>query len=130
MSRLVILDLPDPVYEKFSERSKKTHRTIEDELLTAFALNLPMPTLALHTEYSAYDEVLDFLSTAPSPLEIIDFQLSDKARQRASFLLQKQRQQSLTAAEEDELDAYVELGDFLGILRAKTQLKLHKRGLL
>lgn len=130
MSHSVLLEIPDPVYEKYSERSQKTQRSIEDELLTAVALELPISTLSTHPEYTAYDEVIDFLSTAPSPMEIIDFQLSEKNRHRASSLLQKQRQQGLTDAEEDELDAYVDLGDFLGILRAKTQLKLHKRGLL
>jgi hypothetical protein len=38
--------------------------------------------------------------------------------------LAKEREQGLTASEAKELDFYTELGDFLGILRAKAMLHL------
>lgn len=66
---------------------------------------------------------MDFLVSGPSSAQLLQFQLSIEARQRASELLQKDRDQGLTPAESQELDFYVELGDFLGILRAKAQLQ-------
>jgi hypothetical protein len=85
---------------------------------------LPAPdTQALH----AYDEVLDFLSSAPSLADIIQFQLSERARQRAQFLIEKEKAQDLTALEASELDFYIELGDFLGVLRTKAQVQLHTK---
>ncbi|CAN5446572.1 hypothetical protein BH10CHL1_BH10CHL1_38480 [soil metagenome] len=53
------------------------------------------------------------------------FKLSDETKQRANTLLVKERTQGVTEDEAKELDYYVDLGDFLGILRAKAQLQLH-----
>lgn len=120
----VTIELPDVLYQKFAARSRQTKRSLEEELLTAFAVDLPLLPLpdAAHTK--AYDEVLNFLASGPAPAEILQFQLPTEARQRASLLLQKARTQGLTDAENQELDFYVALGDFLGILRAKAQLQL------
>lgn len=76
--------------------------------------------------FKAYHEVMHFLSNNPSPAEIDQFQLSAQARQQARDLLARERTGGLTNAEAQELDFYVELGDFLGILRAKAQLELCK----
>ena len=70
----ITLELPDKVYQHLKRRSQQTNRSLEEELLTAFALDLPILPL--------------------------------------------------TATEAKELDFYVELGDFLGLLRAKALLYL------
>ena len=93
-------------------------------MLTAFALDLPLLPLAESEEFQAYNEVIEFLSGGPSAKEIVHFQLSDKARQRAQTLSAKEKAQGLVVDEAKELDFYVELGDFLGILRAKAMLHL------
>jgi hypothetical protein len=125
MTQSVTLELPDEVYQKFKARSQQTKRSIEEELVTAFALDLsilpPLETGGMR----AYNEVIGFLASGPSVGEIAQFKLSDEIRQRASTLLAKERAQGLTEDEAKELDYYVDLGDFLGILRAKAQLQLH-----
>jgi hypothetical protein len=126
MGHLVTIDLPDELYEKFKARSQRTNRSIEEELLTSFALDLPLLPMLETQTLQAYEEVLDFLTSAPSRSEILRFQLSDSARQRAKFLLEKEKAQGLTSSEASELDFYVELGDFLGILRAKAQQHEHQ----
>lgn len=124
MSRSVTLELPDELYQKFQRRSQQTKRPLEEELLTAFALDLPLLPTAKTEQLQAYDEVLDFLSRGPSAAEIVQFRLSEQARQQTRLLLSKERDYGLTKAESNELDFYVELGDFLGILRAKAQMQL------
>jgi hypothetical protein len=124
MTHSVTLELPDELYQKFKLRSQQTKRSLEDELLTAFALDLPLLPIAETGELKAYDEVLEFLSSGPSATDIAQFRLSDGAQQRAQLLLVKDKDQGLTASEARELDFYVELGDFLGILRAKALLHL------
>jgi len=123
ISHTVTLELPDPVYQKFVARSRQTKRPLEEELITAFAVDLPTLPFIEAANLKAYDEVMDFLVSGPSSAQFLQFQLSIEARQRASELLQKDRDQGLTPAESQELDFYVELGDFLGILRAKAQLQ-------
>ena len=124
INHTVTIELPDVLYQKFAARSRQTKRPVEEELVTAFAVDLPVLPFAEAANFKAYDEVLDFLAGGPSPIQILQFQLSAEARQRASMLLQKDREQGLADDEEQELDFYVALGDFLGILRAKAQLQL------
>jgi hypothetical protein len=124
LSHSVTLELPDEVYKKFKIRSQRTNRSVEEELLTTFALDLPVLPMPETQALQVYEEVLDFLTSAPSLTEIVNFQLPDNARQRAKSLVEKEKAQRLSGAETSELDFYVELGDFLGILRAKAQLQL------
>lgn len=122
INHTVTIQLPDLLYQQFAARSRQTRRTLEEELVTAFAVDLPGLPFAETANLKAYNEVMDFLASGPSLSAILQFQLSSEARQRASNLLEKERTQGLTDAEAQELDFYVELGDFLGILRAKAQL--------
>lgn len=123
----ITLELPDKVYQHLKRRSQQTNRSLEEELLTVFALDLPILPLTETEEFQAYNEVLEFLSRGPSAADIAQFQLSVEARERAQALLAKERVHGLTAAEAKELDFYVELGDFLGLLRAKALLHLQNK---
>jgi hypothetical protein len=124
MPHSITLELPDDLYQKFKKRSLQTNRSLEEELLTAFVLDLPLLPLDDSEELTAYQEVLEFLSSGPSVAEIAAFQLSAQARERARDLVEQNKAESLTLAENKELDFYVTLGDFLGVLRAKAQLHL------
>lgn len=126
MSHAVTLELPDSLYQQLKIRSRKSNRTVEDELLTAFATDLPVLPSIETTVTRAYDEIIEFLASGPSPLEIIQFRLSDELVQHAQSLLEKDRDYGLSTEEKKELDAHIAIGDFIGILRAKAQLKQHK----
>ena len=52
--------------------------------------------------------------------QIVEFHLSPKAQQRAQMLMRKEKEQGLTATEVEELDFYIELGDFLGSISCRT----------
>ena len=126
MTQSITIELPDEVYQKFKVRSQQTKRSIEEELVTAFALDLPILPPLETAGTRAYHEVMGFLASGPSVGEIAQFRLSREITQRASELLAKEREQGLTPDESKELDSYVDLGDFLGVLRAKAQLQLHE----
>ncbi len=127
MSHSVTLDLPDNLYRNLQQRNQQTNRPLEEELLTAFALNLPAPLSMERLEDGVHGEVMGFLGSGPSTKEITQFQLSSEASGRASELMAQERERELTEAETRELDFYVELGDFLGLLRAKALLHLNKQ---
>ena len=59
-----------------------------------------------------------------SPIQIVQFRLSDEIIQHVQLLLDKEREAPLSDVDAKDLDAHGALGDFLGILRAKAQLKL------
>src|SRR5262245_49941637 len=68
----------------------------------------------------AYAEVLDFLLTRPTPHDIIAFRVSDAAQARLRLLLDKNREEALSAPEEAELDIYEQLEHFMILLKAKA----------
>ena len=53
-----------------------------------------------------YDEVADFLASAPTPEQIVVFRLSDNSERFISALLEANRMRGLTPAERALLDDY------------------------
>jgi hypothetical protein len=68
----------------------------------------------------AYVEVLDFLLTRPTPHDILAFKVSDAAQARLRLLLDKHREEALSATEEAELDLYEQLEHLMRLLKAKA----------
>lgn len=61
---------------------------------------------------SIQDDVLIFLVSAPSPQQIIEFHASPAAQERLRYLLEANRQNTLTAEELAELDEAIQMGHF------------------
>lgn len=74
---------------------------------------LPAPTL--------FDEVLDFLASTPTPEDIIAFRPSEMLQERASYLLDKKRTDSLTGEEEADLDAFTWMNHFISMLKIRAR---------
>jgi hypothetical protein len=68
-----------------------------------------------------YREVIDFLATNPSPEQIIAFKISPAAQERLEELLDKNREEGLTADEAAELDAYLQARDLMVFLKANAR---------
>jgi len=68
----------------------------------------------------AYAEVLDFLLTHPTPHDILAFKVSDAAQARLRLLLDKNREETLSAPEEAELNIYEQLEHLMILLKAKA----------
>jgi hypothetical protein len=68
----------------------------------------------------AYAEVLDFLLTRPTPHDILAFKVSDTAQARPQLLLDKNREETLSATEKAELDIYEQLEHLMILLKAKA----------
>ena len=68
----------------------------------------------------AYAEVLDFLLTRPTPHDILAFKVSDAAQARLRLLLDKNREETLSAPEEAELNIYEQLEHLMILLKAKA----------
>ena len=68
----------------------------------------------------AYAEVLDLLLTRPTPHDILAFKVSDAAQARLRLLLDKNREETLSAPEEAELNIYEQLEHLMILLKAKA----------
>jgi hypothetical protein len=69
------------------------------------------------------DEVMAFLLSSPTPQQIIDFRASDVAQQRLRYLLDANRNGTLTPEEAAELEVASNVNQFMMTLKAKAHLK-------
>jgi hypothetical protein len=75
-------------------------------------------------DQSPSDEVLDFLLSKPSPEEVIALRPSAESQERLRYLLDGNRNDSLTDAEKGELERYLQLEHFVRRLKIRAQEKL------
>ena len=80
--------------------------------------------MTLPSPHALFDEILDFLASAPSQEEIIAFRPSEDLQMRASTLLDKNRHGNLSTDEQVELDEFQRMNHFMTILKAKARQKL------
>jgi hypothetical protein len=71
-----------------------------------------------------YDEVAEFLSSAPSPEQIIAFRLSDPSEQFISELLNANRTRGLNPAERSALDDYTRIERLMQSIKVRAFAKL------
>jgi predicted DNA-binding antitoxin AbrB/MazE fold protein len=70
------------------------------------------------------DELIALLNSAPSLEQIIQFKISPTAQERLEALLDKNREAQLTAAEQRELDQYLQYRHILIVLKAGARRAL------
>jgi hypothetical protein len=73
---------------------------------------------------SIQDEVLAFLLSSPAPQQIIDFHASETAQERLRYLLEANRQGTLSPEERAELDEASQLNHLFMLLKAKAHKTL------
>lgn len=73
------------------------------------------------------DEILDFLSSTPTPEQIIVFRPSPTLQARASYLLDRNRNDALTAEETAELEEFSRLNHFMSLLKIRARTRLSSK---
>ncbi len=84
--------------------------------------------MALTPEKTVKGAVTDFLSAAPTLDEIIDYRLPDALEARAHLLLDKNREQTLTPEEQQEMEEFRQIDHLLTLIKAKARLRQRKQG--
>jgi hypothetical protein len=72
------------------------------------------------------EEVLTFLLSSPTPQNIIDFHASEAAQTRLRYLLDANREGTLSPEERAELDEASQMNHFVILLKAKAHQALQK----
>lgn len=120
----IVLEVPDELAMELT--------SVRDQLpaLLSTALEFQMSrrkTRSLHgldLDTPVFSEVIDFLASSPSPEKIVDFKISSTAQTRLSDLLYKNREASLTPAEEAELDVFEQVEHIMILLKARARASL------
>ena len=66
-------------------------------------------------------EITDFLAGNPTTQQIMTFKISAAAQERLENLLDKNREEALSPGERAELDTYLQLSEWLTILKARAR---------
>ena len=64
--------------------------------------------------------------SAEAANQFLEWQFSDKDRERVAELLEKKREAALSQTEANELNTYTILGDMLNIMHAQARLSLQQ----
>jgi hypothetical protein len=72
----------------------------------------------------AFDEVYEFLLSAPTAQDVIAFRPSEPTQTRISDLLAKNKEGVLTPDQQAELDEFLRVEHFVRMLKIKARQKL------
>ena len=67
-----------------------------------------------------YDEIIELIAAGTTPQSVINFQLSEAAKERLSDLIYRSETQGLTQEEKSELDKYLVLEHIMRLAKARA----------
>ena len=116
------LDVPDELIQRLQPLQDRLPAllTLLVDTISSQAEGAPLSEVHGTETPLAYAEVLDFLLTRPTPHDILVFKVSDAAQARLRLLLDKNREETLSAQEEAELNIYEQLEHLMILLKAKA----------
>lgn len=112
----ITITVPDELAERLRAQQDRLPEILEMGLRDLSAEN--------ENGFVGATEVLEFLARLPSPEEMLNLQPSDSFERRVRDLLEKNRTEGLSAAEEAEWDRYQYLEHLVRIAKAKAYQKL------
>ena len=112
----ITVDVPDDLALRLTP--------LKDELPQILELGLRELYAANQSGYVGAAEVLEFLAELPTPEEIIALRPSDTLRNQINSLLEKNRSEGLSSAEEQLWEQYQYLEHLVRIAKAEALLRL------
>ena len=67
-----------------------------------------------------YDEIIDFIAAGTTPQSVIDFKLSEAAKERLADLIYQIQTEGMTQEEKSELDKYLVLEHIMRLAKARA----------
>ena len=80
--------------------------------------------MAVAPPNALFDEIIEFLTSTPSPEAILSFEPSETLQQQAHYLMERNRNDALTTEERDELDEFLRMNHFMNMLKIRARQKL------
>ncbi len=112
----ITLDIPDELATRL--------RPLEDQLPQILELGLREFSATAQPGFEGIAAVVEVLAGLPTPEEILALRPSDALQARVSALLEKNRTEGLSPAEEHEWTQYEYLEHVVRMAKAKAALKL------
>lgn len=119
----ITLEVPDALATRLAPLHDQLPQLLSTVLELFLSEQPPEVSLLEHT-CPAFNEMLDFLASGPTPAQIVAFKVSPAAQERLEALLDKQREEGLTGVEAAELEASAHVNHLLLLLKARARLVL------
>ena len=113
----ITLEVPDDVAAQFKREPKVVSAMLRKTLSAKLS----------NTRQPIHQELINFLSSSPRLEQIIKFKISDLAQERLETLLEKNREEQLTAKQKSELDQYLQYRHVLILLKASARRAIAAR---
>jgi hypothetical protein len=97
------------------DQSPRTNCSIFSNGFTVKLLFVAFPRIE-----TSFLELIDFLSTRPTAQQILTHKVSSVVQERLEELLDKNREEGLTTAEDEEMDAYRLVNRVMILLKARA----------
>jgi hypothetical protein len=111
----ITLNVPDDLARRLNAERERLPQILEWAINSWHA---PRP-IAVATPFV---EMIEFLSSRPTPDQILAFKISATAQTRLADLLDKNREEGLNDAEHTELDWYEYVHEIMTRLKAQTRV--------
>jgi hypothetical protein len=115
----ITLEVPDELAARLASMRQELPELIDQAL--ALQAAEAVESAAGRAAHPVFQETLDFLTSRPTPEQIVAFKASPAAQERLEELLDKSREEGLSEEEEDELDAYEQVNDLMILLKAHAR---------
>ena len=119
----ITLEVPDDLATQFKLEPTALSALLRETLTAKLGKQRPEAT----TRKPLHQELIDFLSSSPSLEQIVQFKISALGQERLEALLDKNREEQLTAAEQTELDQYLQYRHVLILLKASARRAIAAR---
>jgi hypothetical protein len=127
MSELITLQLPDHLYQRLIHTAQATHRSLEEVILRAITTGSPPDWDDAPAEFQSDIAALDRLNDE-ALWEVARSHKTATELERYDELLERNREQTLTAEERLELTALRQESDRFMIRKAQAAALLRWRG--
>jgi hypothetical protein len=119
----ITLNVPEDLAVQLAQRYEQLPQLLA-LALELFPAELPLAAPVAPAGQPVFDEMLYFLASGPTPAQIVAFKLSPAAHVRLEALLDKNREEGLSDAEEAELDVYEQVNHLLLLLKARARVTI------
>ncbi len=118
----ITLQVPDELAARLAPRRDELPKLLSIALELFPEVPLTVPDLA--TDNPAFEEMIDFLASGPTPAQIVAFKVSPSTQARLEELLEKNSQEGLSDDEAAELEAFAQVNHVLLMLKARARMAL------
>lgn len=72
----------------------------------------------------AYEEIVDFIASGPSPQNVVEFRASDATRERVADLIRREKDEALDPDEISELEHHLQLEHIMRLAKSRARLRV------